>query len=171
VIYFIRDHAAGRVKIGYSADPWKRFTGLQTGSSSRLVLEAVVAGEKDDEKALHARFKDRRDRGEWFVWVGPIALFVAGLEAQLIAVPTGSRDRTGAEITRAVVDLGFSPSYACELRKGRRPWPLDIAVGIWRLTGHQVGPLRTATHAELAVLEKYAPHFRPSKPTASSRAA
>lgn len=171
MIYFVREPAADRVKIGVSADPWKRLRYMQTGSPGALHMEAVCAGGKAEEAALHERFRDRHARGEWFVWSGPIAVFVAGLDRQLVAVPIRARDRRLTQINKAVVTLGFGKAYASQMHKGNRPWPLDIAVGVWQQSGHRVGPLAEATDAELTVLAKYAPHFRPSRPAPRTRAA
>lgn len=64
--YAIRDTKSGHVKIGRSDDPMKRLAVLRTGSSSALELLWMAEGGAALEAFLHARFADRRVRGEWF---------------------------------------------------------------------------------------------------------
>jgi hypothetical protein len=65
-IYLIR--SAGKTKIGYSKNPWKRYRQLCTGcpSPAALVLTLYCHEAPALERALHKEFKDRRDQGEWF---------------------------------------------------------------------------------------------------------
>lgn len=166
MIYFIRDPQADRVKIGRSKDPWNRFRNIQTGHPGQLILEAVIAGDSAEEKALHARFGRRHAQGEWFVWRGEVAQYVAGLETILKPVPQPSRrSPVTSEVTQAIVDMGFVRSYASHFLCGHRPWPFDLAVAVWRRTGHKVGPLKNAPDDDLAVLAKYLDGFAKSKPT------
>jgi hypothetical protein len=62
--YFIHDARNGLVKIGRSADPWRRLKDLQVGSAARLILLAVAEG--DHEHEWHTRFAGTRAHGEWF---------------------------------------------------------------------------------------------------------
>lgn len=172
MIYFIRDPEADRVKIGTSKNPWARMQSLQVGSHARLVLEAIVDGEKAQERALHAEFAHRHVNGEWFVWSGDIARHVASLDAVLNTVPQPSRrSKVTTEVTQAIVTMGFVRTYACHFLNGHRPWPFGIAVGVWRLSGHKVGPLADATDAEMRVLAKYADAFSDAKANLPQKAA
>jgi Meiotically up-regulated gene 113 len=65
-VYFIRDKGADTIKIGYSADPWKRLSNLQVGNSSRLELIGVVAAERAIEGIVHFQLIEGAIDGEWF---------------------------------------------------------------------------------------------------------
>ena len=62
--YFIYNEEAGTVKIGRGVDPIRRLANLQTGSTSKLKLLAVI--NEDCEAILHRRFAHLRTTGEWF---------------------------------------------------------------------------------------------------------
>ena len=61
---------SGSVKFGFSADPVRRLSSLQTGSSESLHLLETVAVPQDRvreyERLLHREFAHLRCRGEWF---------------------------------------------------------------------------------------------------------
>lgn len=75
-VYFIRGEKTGLVKIGYSKAPERRLTDIQVGSGERVRLILQVPGAPVDERAFHARFRDTRDRGEWFREEGELAKFL-----------------------------------------------------------------------------------------------
>lgn len=64
-VYLMADRLTGKYKIGFSGNPKYRERTLQ---AERPVIELVAqhAGTIDDEARLHARFSDKRVRGEWF---------------------------------------------------------------------------------------------------------
>lgn len=66
MIYFALDKAAGTVKIGYSASPPTRLSGLQVGNSNELVILGTIQGERDKEKAIHEELAVNHVRGDWF---------------------------------------------------------------------------------------------------------
>jgi hypothetical protein len=66
LIYFIRDTETTHVKIGYSADPRKRFQQLQCATSHRLEMVGTAPGDKRREKELHREAAPFHVRGEWF---------------------------------------------------------------------------------------------------------
>jgi len=65
-VYFMRAGSDGLVKIGCATDVEKRRAELQTGCPATLEVIATIPGGRDREKALHAHWKHRRVRGEWF---------------------------------------------------------------------------------------------------------
>lgn len=65
-VYFIVDKTRGLVKIGYSYDPMKRISDLQTGNGGRLELLASVRGTMKTERRLQELWEDLRTSGEWF---------------------------------------------------------------------------------------------------------
>ncbi len=58
--------------------------------------------------------------------------------------------------TALAEELGISLPYASQLLSGARPMSLAWGLRIYRRTGHQLGPIKDATRAELDVLERYA---------------
>ncbi len=65
-VYFILDAGQDRMKIGHSHDPWKRLNQLQTGSSAKLSLAAVIAGSDAIEKRMHFDMREHNVHLEWF---------------------------------------------------------------------------------------------------------
>jgi len=65
-IYIVRAGEDGPVKIGYSADPDRRISKIQTDCPHRLSVLATGDADRYPEKQLHARFASARTVGEWF---------------------------------------------------------------------------------------------------------
>lgn len=63
-VYFIR--AGDAVKIGWSADPWRRIREIRTSSSSPAYMLGMARGSKDLERKFHHWFEAQRTHGEWF---------------------------------------------------------------------------------------------------------
>jgi hypothetical protein len=80
MIYFIQDSTTCCIKIGYTANSAGcRMATFQTGNPSKLVLLAVMPGEKADERNLHVRFDAHRhpDGGaEWFKPAPPLLQYI-----------------------------------------------------------------------------------------------
>lgn len=66
--YFIGSMDAGYVKIGFSNNPGKRLSSIQTGAPFPVYVLATMPGNRDTETILHDRFSYllTRDNGEWF---------------------------------------------------------------------------------------------------------
>lgn len=65
-IYFVEAIGAGRIKIGFSANPEKRIRGLTTSSAHELKTLKVIEGELAQERAIHRQFAHLRTHLEWF---------------------------------------------------------------------------------------------------------
>lgn len=78
-VYFIQRGKNGPVKIGYSKDPEKRLTILQTASSARLRLLAKLRGGARVEKILHEVLDEERVFGEWFAPSPRLLRFIADI--------------------------------------------------------------------------------------------
>jgi hypothetical protein len=65
-VYFISCRKTGMVKIGCAYDPFDRLKSLQTGSPTKLKIEALLKGSTKRERELHKLLKKHRVRGEWF---------------------------------------------------------------------------------------------------------
>lgn len=77
LVYFIEGEGTGRVKIGVSHDPTFRLASLQAGSPVALHLRGVLPGGVAVEQALHLRFAEQREHGEWFRLTGELVDVVA----------------------------------------------------------------------------------------------
>ena len=63
-IYFIE--ISGFIKIGWALNAKTRISGFQVGSPLPVKLIGVALGTMQDEKELHRKFSEHRERGEWF---------------------------------------------------------------------------------------------------------
>lgn len=66
------------VKIGFTKDIESRLAQLQTAAPLDLTVYRTMRGCQRDERNLHARFKNSRLRGEWFMMDRPVAAWVRG---------------------------------------------------------------------------------------------
>lgn len=90
-VYFIREGAAGSIKIGTTqGSPHGRLRSMQTGNSSDLVLLAAIPGDAGLEKRLHERFAALRIRGEWFQATSELLAFIEGVSLAHPIPPPGS---------------------------------------------------------------------------------
>lgn len=87
MVYFIRDDAAGRIKIGTSMNPLGRLRELQTGSGARLRLMSISPGGREAERSYHSTFAERRLIGEWFDdsdrWISQILIASIGNQSAM----------------------------------------------------------------------------------------
>lgn len=66
-VYFIRSEKTHAIKIGFTAGKIEdRLSALQTAHPYKLQVLATSRGNREYEKALHARFAQIRLEGEWF---------------------------------------------------------------------------------------------------------
>ena len=77
-VYAIGDET-GRVKIGWSRDPIKRLTKINTDCSSAVTLLGVVPALRTQEMEAHTLLAPWRVNREWYRHQGPVAAFVSML--------------------------------------------------------------------------------------------
>lgn len=65
-LYFIESPSFGAVKVGFSADPKRRFSQLQSGNPDTLKLLATMKCKASVERVAHEVLGSSRIRGEWF---------------------------------------------------------------------------------------------------------
>ena len=65
-VYFVTCRDANAVKIGFSVEPLARLPEIQWGCPLTLTLEAIVAGDHQEERRFHRWFAEERITGEWF---------------------------------------------------------------------------------------------------------
>jgi len=64
--YFIFKEDEDICKIGYSANPEKRLSNIQTGNEAKLEIYETIPGGKYIEGLLHQIFEPQLIRGEWY---------------------------------------------------------------------------------------------------------
>jgi hypothetical protein len=142
-VYLIGSES-GVVKIGYSADPDRRLSVLQSGSHLALNVLATFEGGRELESRLHDWFNAHRIRGEWFELgedpVGSVRDAIVAIEAGALAPPpVGSDGLTDAERTaRHHADIAEAQRCAAELaQRGRADMDVE---DVYHLLRHGVTP-------------------------------
>lgn len=105
---------AGRVKIGFSMDPEKRFNKVASDAPFPCRLMGYWAGGRDDEDAVHEQFASIRLHGEWFALTDALSRYIERRGENVVA----KRSVTvlgGIEIPRGLIAdiaqaVGRSPS-------------------------------------------------------------
>lgn len=98
-VYFITCRQTGRVKIGCAYNPFKRLKTLQSGSPTKLKIEALLKGSNKREKELHKLLAKHRIHGEWF-------RISTEIEAIIKEVAKPTRVKLLAEKRGGSLDLG-----------------------------------------------------------------
>ncbi len=75
MIYILVDESNKVCKIGYSVNPFKRFSELKVGNPNNLVIAGIIPGTEKQEGELHKRFAEFYRRGEWFFYSDEIKQF------------------------------------------------------------------------------------------------
>lgn len=76
---FLAQEGALRVKIGFTRDPDRRVSQLQSYSAVPVRILAMVRAPSDYAKALHTALKDHHSHGEWFELDADVAALIADL--------------------------------------------------------------------------------------------
>lgn len=96
VVYFIRQGAAGPIKIGFTSDLKARFNSFRCASAEPLYLLGTLPGGRLLERALHAGLADSRYRdGEWFRPTSEVLALLAELFPETVA-PRGAVSEASA---------------------------------------------------------------------------
>ncbi len=74
-VYAIGD-GEGRVKIGWSADPIRRLSQINTNCPQSVGLLGVIEATKEQEAEAHNLLAPWRVSGEWFFLEGPVQKFI-----------------------------------------------------------------------------------------------
>ena len=119
-IYIIA--SAGRIKIGFSSNPWKRYRDLSTGCPTpmALVLTLYCKNAPQAEKVLHDRFKEQREHGEWFrASVGDVMMAIVDLGIEKTTWnPDSQKDSYQLYLTNF---QGSQPMTELEWTESKRP--------------------------------------------------
>lgn len=99
-IYFMQEGDDGLIKIGFVRKPEsvaRRRAGIQFGVKRPMNVIGLMDGLRSKEKAVHARFEEFRENGEWFKPARPIMDFCASIPPEEymasngLAMPAPSR--------------------------------------------------------------------------------
>lgn len=119
MIYMIA--GLGVVKIGYTNNPRRRLSMLQTGQAHKLTLLRVFEGGKPEEALLHARFAELRKSGEWFTFSAEMLADVGLVEVRPAPPPPApiavSRSEE-MEMAREITEMALSWKRAKAERDG-----------------------------------------------------
>jgi hypothetical protein len=131
-VYFAE--SCGYIKIGFAKDPIARASSLTEKGTRPLDvphgapvdLIGWVPGGYWQEGAFHARFIDRRVRGEWFdldpedvrplIWEDPQGVDVQRMTAQAVFVMHRHPEFTREQLEAAGVEI-LAPSHAEQIRR------------------------------------------------------
>jgi hypothetical protein len=126
-VYFIRRPSDGQIKIGFSDNVGDRLVNLRAEYQEPLDLLTVIPGGQPEEAALHARFADIRERGEWFRATPELLAYVESCNATRVTAPPAREtlsDKIREEEIREERDLAAGePPPAKPPRKPRAPKP------------------------------------------------
>lgn len=97
-VYFIETEGGQYVKIGYSAQPYRRLSQLGTLRPGRFSLRIIgwMPGSIDTERWLHKKFQSDRDKGEWFRDSPGLRLFIRTIG---LIEPHSKPERTERTVT------------------------------------------------------------------------
>jgi len=84
-VYFIGEQSTGRVKIGFSRNPWARLTNLQTANSSKLEILCHLRTSGVSESEIHRLLSEHSVGGEWFSNTGLVSDCIASIKAGKVA--------------------------------------------------------------------------------------
>lgn len=99
LVYFM--YSAGRIKIGYTADIYRRVSDLTNMGGSSVELIGVLPGDKDFERTLHRLFKADRTHGEWFKISDEIRRFLACIDDSCrLTMPPETLAKVGSCVER-----------------------------------------------------------------------
>lgn len=101
-VYYVAD--SSRIKIGFSSNPWARFSELRVANPGILML-GTEPGDRSLERQRHQEFKDMRITGEWFYRKSPLTDFVASLRSRDEVATTKEQNRTEQKKTIAQLDV------------------------------------------------------------------
>lgn len=77
MIYFIQAASGGNIKIGQASGIGQRLKTMQIGNGEELMLLLAFDGERNEERALHAKFASSHAHGEWFARTPELLEFIA----------------------------------------------------------------------------------------------
>jgi hypothetical protein len=149
VIYFIE--CSGRVKVGFSANPWQRVNKVSADAPFPCTLIGVMTGDRTKEALIHIKWRPLHRHGEWFdateefrAWIGKNATEQQQsqpekIKGSLCGLPIGHGDKR--KIAKA---CGVSAPAVTQWRKV----PAEYCSIVSRITGLDLQILRPDIFAD-----------------------
>lgn len=132
--------SGGRVKIGFSRNPWGRFSKISSDAPAECSFLGCWPGSLDDESAAHGRFSHLRAHGEWFEVADDLIDFI---KSRAIALPRPGRSR---------IIEGAHPLTEYAARTGRSFTDIAKRAGVSRMTLYRL--VRGEQNARISLLEQ-----------------
>jgi hypothetical protein len=145
---------AGRIKIGFSEGPEKRFNKIASDAPFPCVLLGYWPATVADEMAFHERFKSIRVHGEWFAVTEDLLAFVSANvipaenmgvrfrvseDDSILAAWRKSNKKLGAEVAD---ELGITQATWSRWESKSRRVPAERVADVERVTGINRAELR-----------------------------
>lgn len=148
--YVYAIESAGRVKIGYSADPEKRFAKVSSDAPFPCTLLGYWPGTVADELDVQDKFNAIRQHGEWFDSAPELLAFIANVAVPMQAArkrfdvhaddsPLKAwRKRQGLRQHELGEKLGVGSPFISQLEAGISSASLEMAIKIVAMSGGEV---------------------------------
>lgn len=152
MIYFIE--CSGRIKVGFSLNPWARMSKVSADSPFPCTLIGVMLGDRKKEAQIHVKWWHLHRHGEWFnatedfrAWIGENAterqqLQPEKIKGALCGLPIGHGDKR-----RIAKACGVSAPAVTQWRKV----PAEYCSVISRITGLALQELRPDIFTDRAI--------------------
>jgi len=151
VIYFIE--CSGRVKVGFSENPWARVRKVAADAPFPCELVGVMAGGRNEEASIHDRWRHLHCHREWFAASSDFLAWIRenATERQAGNTGNGKGAIAGFAIARGkkvIIDreCGVTPGAVSQWQKV----PAEYCDVISRITGIDKKHLRPDIFAEAA---------------------
>lgn len=143
--------AGDLVKIGWSAEPSRRFSKIQSDSGLPCEMLGLVSGGKDVEADLHARFAPHHARGEWFRRGPEVEAFIASLPPRERPPRPGHPQLPGNALREWRLSHGLTLHDLCarvgcahgelsRIERGKRMPRADLMLRIYAATDGDITP-------------------------------
>lgn len=143
MIYFIK--CRGRVKVGFSEDPWRRMYKVSADAPFPCELIGVMDGDRAEEARIHAKWDHLHCHREWFKasaeflgWIASAAVVKREVEGRKphgemcgLTVKRGSKIQIARE-------CGITPGAVSQWQKV----PAEFCSTVSRITGIEPAVLR-----------------------------
>jgi hypothetical protein len=126
-VYFV--YCAGRIKIGFTTNVADRMASLATSSPFPISLLLTIAGDPQDEAALHAAFNHSRANLEWFSLSDDLRAF---LEASLCddghVILTNAQFDARNDLAQCLADVVNETGGEDGCLVEAAPWPKTLQI-------------------------------------------
>lgn len=143
MIYFIE--CSGRIKVGFSADPWQRVNKVSADAPFPCTLIGVMPGDRTKEALVHLQWRHLHCHREWFAGSKD---FLAWISENAVERKAGAVERVKGSMCGLPVERGDKVKIAkeCGVTPGAvTQWhkvPAEYCAIVSRITGLDLQVLR-----------------------------